>query len=268
MKELIYLVYVKLFARVKFVRFNRFIVTLGLKGLGISNYENRRVSGEKNLIFWLQNHSLLDVVFDVGANEGIYANICLENGSKNIFCFEPVKNTFERLSIRFEDNAVVSCHNIGFSDKQSKMKIFDKMISGTSHASLYSEAIGEEINLFMSEIELNTIDNFCTLYNIGHINLLKIDTEGHEFSVLTGAQGMLSKQAIDAVHFEFNLHNIYSGKFLRDFRLLLKDFDFFRLLPNEFSPINYNRPEMEEFFFFQNIFAIRKDLSTLNCLNK
>ena len=253
MKKLIYLVYVKLFARVIFIRFNRFIVTLGLKGLGVNNYENHIISGEKNLILWLKNYSLMNIVFNVGANEGEYKKICLENGSKNIYSFEPIKSTFDRLALRFKNNTLVSCQNIGLSDRQSRMKIFDKTSHGTVYASLYPEALGKDTDLVMSEIELDTIDNFCVQNNIDHISLLKIDTEGHESYILTGAKKMLSKHAIDTIHFEFNTHNIYAGKFL-------KDFDFYRLLPNEFLPIKYDRPEMEEFFFFQNILALRKDL--------
>ncbi len=43
-------IYRKLFAQNYFYRFNKFLFTLSIKGMGIYNYENMTVSGEKNFI--------------------------------------------------------------------------------------------------------------------------------------------------------------------------------------------------------------------------
>ena len=64
-------------------------------------------------------------------------------------------------------------------------------------------------------------DDYCAELGIAGIDFMKIDTEGHELHVLEGARGLLSKQAIGAIQFEYGGCNI-------DSRVLLRDlFDFF-----------------------------------------
>jgi hypothetical protein len=53
--------------------------------------------------------------------------------------------------------------------------------------------------------------------DITQVDLLKIDTEGHEFDVLLGASGMVRTGAIAAVQFEF-------GETLLGTRYHFKDF--------------------------------------------
>ena len=38
----------------------------------------------------------------------------------------------------------------------------------------------------MHEVDVTTLDAFIIEYNIEHVDLLKIDTEGFEFSVMSG----------------------------------------------------------------------------------
>ena len=68
-------------------------------------------------------------------------------------------------------------------------------------------------------VPTTTLDRFAAVNEIGHIDVLKIDVEGHELDVLHGATEMLSSGRIDVVQFEFggcnldtrtNLHEFYS----------------------------------------------------------
>ncbi|MBN2807637.1 MAG: FkbM family methyltransferase [Prolixibacteraceae bacterium] len=263
MKELIYSTYVSLLAKPQFKRFNRFIVTLGLKGLGFDNYENRKRSGEEHFLQWYAKNRLSERVFDVGANEGDYARICLDKGLKTIFCFEPVKNTFTRLEQRFVNHKDVHCFDFGFSDSSGITTIYDKHGTGSSHATLYPETIANREDLIPSTINLETIDHYCKSNQIDRIGLLKIDTEGHELAVLKGAAKMLEQQKIDVIHFEMNRHNICAGNFMKDYLSLLSHYRLYRLLPHAFLPIEYDRAEMDEFFFFQNVIALRRDIFSL-----
>jgi hypothetical protein len=49
-----------------------------------------------------------------------------------------------------------------------------------------------------------TLDQFCEQENVPHIDVLKIDTEGHDLSVLQGAVGTLKSRGVSFVHIEFN----------------------------------------------------------------
>lgn len=51
-------------------------------------------------------------------------------------------------------------------------------------------------------IVIDTIDSFCRAKHISTIDILKIDTEGHELPVLAGAKQMLSSSKISIVKAE------------------------------------------------------------------
>ena len=54
-------------------------------------------------------------------------------------------------------------------------------------------------------IEIDTVNAFCSARSIAKIDYMKIDSEGHETSVLRGAQGMLGKGAIGVIKAEVAL---------------------------------------------------------------
>lgn len=48
-------------------------------------------------------------------------------------------------------------------------------------------------------VQLDTVDHFYGAQNINHIQILKIDTEGHEINVLKGARHFLQDGKIDFI---------------------------------------------------------------------
>ena len=90
-----------IFARSMFYKFNKLLFNLSIKGLGILNFENNRVSGEEHLIKKILP-KLLDrdhpVIFDVGANMGNFTNLILQRfPNAQIHAFEPHPNNYSRL---------------------------------------------------------------------------------------------------------------------------------------------------------------------------
>ena len=58
---------------------------------------------------------------------------------------------------------------------------------------------------------------------IDDIDFIKIDVEGHELAVLQGAVNMINQNRIKVIQFEFNVANILSRVFLKDFYDLLEN---------------------------------------------
>ena len=54
----------------------------------------------------------------------------------------------------------------------------------------------------VDKVKTNTLDKFCEKNLIDKIDVLKIDTQGHEAEVLNGAIQMLTKQRIKVVELE------------------------------------------------------------------
>ena len=103
-----------------------------------------------------------------------------------------------------------------------------------------------------------TLDGFCAEHDIQEIGYLKIDVEGHELSVLRGAQGMLSKKRVRFVQFEFGEANIDSRTFMRDFfELLGADFEFYRIVSDGLYKVSTYHSNLEVFATI-NYLAVRK----------
>jgi FkbM family methyltransferase len=260
--RLIYKLHQQYFVGVTFYRVNNLLFELGMRGLGIGNFENDRVSGEEHLF-----HKLLAgpddlLVIDVGANEGDYSSTLLECcPNAKVYAIEPHPQTFKLLEAKAARNNF-KAFNMGFSDIAGTMQLFDRVAEGggTQHASLYRGVIEDlhKVEAESVEVQICTLDSFVVSQGISHINLLKIDTEGNELKVLLGATQILARNLVDIIQIEFNEMNTISRVFFKDFFELLKGYDCYRLLPDGLLPIPQYRPSSCELFAFQNILFVRK----------
>lgn len=129
------------------------------------------------------------VAFDVGANVGQTSTLIADLWpSSNIHAFEPVDKTFNILKKNIARCAKVKPWKIACSDRVGDAEIYlDKTYSEIS--SLENSTLkGGRVC-----IKLSTIDLFCE-ENCVYPDLIKIDTEGHEMSVLSGAKMLLSRR--------------------------------------------------------------------------
>lgn len=257
--------YAFVFAQRILVPFHRLLFHVALRGLGVFNSINFRISGERYLIHkWLSKMLAAieqPVFFDVGANEGNFSmelNAAFPHSC--IYAFEPHPATRERAKERLGSAATV--FHCGLGDECKTMTLYDVAgEAGTSHASLYADVvIGARKGVSSVEVQVRTLDEVAAAEGVERIDFLKIDTEGNEYPVLLGARRLLEQKAIGIIHFEFNEMNIVSGYFLRDFQKLLDGYRLYRLLPHGLLELN-DMPVLTELYGFQNIIAIRKDLS-------
>jgi FkbM family methyltransferase len=232
--------------------------------MGILNYGNYYLSGEKFLIHTILKKYIEQrqpVFFDIGANIGDYSiELGLEFPDASIYAFEPNPISYRILQSKVK-NLNLKFYNIGFGSSESNLDFYtDKNDLGSSHGSFYKEVltdIHKYKDLLSLRIKSTKLDTFCVDNDISYIDFLKIDTEGNEFDILLGARKLILEDRIKLIQFEFNEMNVISRVFLRDYFLLLNNFDFFRLHTNKLIPL----PEYDtsqEIFKFQNILAINK----------
>jgi FkbM family methyltransferase len=249
-----------LFSRRSFYRLNRALHHASLRGLGVLNYKNVVVSGERRFMEQCLRSSEMATVVDVGANVGNYSSEVLQ-ARKNIrvFAFEPHPETFKRLTARLSSTSNFVATNAACGAAPGKFLLYDHQgDAGTSHASLLPEVIerihGDQSN--QHEVDVIALDHFAADHGISRIDLLKIDTEGTELEVLKGAHNLLREGRIKAIQFEFNEMNIVSRVFLKDFYELIPNYRFYRLLRHGLGPLDPYSPLACEVFAFQNIVAL------------
>lgn len=240
----------------------------GLIQMGTSTGTYLSINSElffiKNILAKYINNILHPVLFDVGANVGSYTAELKENMTNaTIYSFEPVKETFDKLVKSAA--TIANLYNIGFGNLAGKGILYNNLNTvfteiATTHKDILTEVFKKPNEIVAIEFDIDTIDNFCALNNIKEIDFLKIDVEGNELAVLQGAANMLANNCIKIIQFEFNMHNIYARVFLRDFYLILNNYNFYRL--NTDSVLSLGRyNSVNEIFTAQNIVAIHKTIN-------
>ena len=254
--------YCSVFARPTFYALNRSLFSLALHGLGLLNSADLYVSGESAFLKRFLSRRPAPVVLDVGANRGAYSIFVKRLAPRAaIYAFEPHPDSFALLA-QHAEVAGFTALNVACSDMEGDALLYDlaKAGQGTSHATLNSATLGSLYGLHTHSVNVDviTLDAFMQDRGIERADLLKIDTEGHDYRVLCGAEHALQEGRIDAIQFEFNEMNVIERVFLRDFRLLLAGYELYRILPSGLLPMNHMGVTESEVFGFQNIVALRK----------
>jgi FkbM family methyltransferase len=91
-------------------------------------------------------------------------------------------------------------------------------------------------------VEVARLDEWCLQNGVGHIDLLKVDTEGHDLHVLEGASSLFRSESIDACVFEYGSGWISSRRYLADAHAFLSSVDYrlFKLFNGFLAPFHYD----------------------------
>lgn len=270
MKNELIQLYRWIFARPQFYDFNLHLYKVVLRSLGVLNAEGPNITGEAWLEAYLFSQFEIKTIVDVGANTDVFGISTFSDAQ--IFACEPHPRTFRLLKKALTKNQHTNVIplNLGLSNTSRKTKLWDfaddavgKTAQPTSTLSSLNKEIIEELHGQKAQafpIELTTLDSLAKKYKLSEIDILKIDTEGHELQVLQGAKKLLASNKIHIILFEFNEMNVYTGTFLHHFRQVLPNFQFYRLLPHGLIPLDTYRPLEQEIFGFQNIVCVHQDV--------
>lgn len=190
-----------------------------LNRIGIEAHRyNPSASKSARLIAALRTYKI-DLVFDVGANDGQFAREIRAGGySGQIVSVEPMTSAHERLSDLSQGDSAWHVHpRCAVGDKTG---VIELNIAGNSVSSSvlpmlasHSNAAPESAYRGKETVPLTTLDLILPKY-LGQSNapLLKIDTQGYEWQVLLGAKEMIPK--VRGVLMEVSLIPLYEGQHL------------------------------------------------------
>lgn len=193
---------------------------LGYKAIGIEHFEI--LKRKENVLFdIMQNFSFVDkekspyqflvglsdsneyTCFDIGANIGQTAKkikSAIENSI--VYCFEPIKSTFDELVVNTGSLENVKTFNFAMGTINEEKLIYHQENSewNSFNNSLNNEA--KKRGAQSETVKVTSVDSFIETNNIEKIHLLKSDTEGFELEVIKGASKSLSNKGIDAIYIE------------------------------------------------------------------
>jgi len=159
------------------------------------------------------------VIFDVGANVGATARRYRALYPRaTIHCFEPYPPSFAQLSAALAGDGLVSLHPTALSSAAGRA-VLNVNRSAETNSLLPSDRRaaqywGEGLLETQSEVEvpLQTLDGFCAESSIARIDVLKIDVQGAEYSVLEGADTLLAAARIGVIYMEVIIAPTYVGQ--------------------------------------------------------
>lgn len=205
----------------------------------------------------------INCVLDVGANEGQFRNFlrrrCGYRG--RIISFEPTSSTFAVLKNRTSSDPNWRAINWALSSRsgQAEFNVMDDTVFNSflepNNTGVESTFIQKHNKVVRKEIvEVRRLDDILAEVAPPSADLhlyLKLDTQGHDFEVLKGAEKSL--RSIEALQSEMSVNPMYNG--MIGFTEALSKLDEYGFFPSGFFPVCHDvRQRLIEF----DCIAVRK----------
>ena len=196
---------------------------------------------KKILKFIKKNKINLKYFLDIGAYMGTYSDLILKNFENcKILMFEPQKNIFKKIKIKYEHKKNIKIYNCAISDKSTFKDIYINKHDLTSSLSTLDVennkylqlkaklfgTTGPGMILKKTKIKTKKLSEIIKSQKVKKIDLVKIDTEGHEFEVLKGmGQNIKNIKYIllefhnDEIYLSYNPRKIHNHLVKNDFAL-------------------------------------------------
>jgi FkbM family methyltransferase len=188
----------------------------GLRRAGLSVRRYSPATVPDALIHALLTHHEIDLVLDVGANEGQYAMALRRAGyAGRILSFEPLRDAWERCSNRASRDplwSVAPRAALGAQEGQSEIHVASNSVSSSllpmyeTHRAAAPESayVGTEV------VDVRRLDRLGReAIERASRPFLKIDVQGYEREVLEGAREVLDR--LRGIQLEISLTPLYAG---------------------------------------------------------
>lgn len=157
----------------------------------------RFFENEPETIRWLDGLPAGDVLWDIGANIGIYALYAARVRKLRVLAFEPSAATYAALVRNVEINDLDDCldtYCLAF-DERSRLAHLNMANSGEGHS---MHAFGNAVTVqgaidvaFRQSVPGFSVDEFCRIYAPPRPEHIKLDVDSIEESILRGARETL-----------------------------------------------------------------------------
>lgn len=223
--------------------------------------------------YWLlekllgRQHATTPILMDIGANQGDWtARACgILNRLRQpgqVYAFEPTASTYAHLTNRFAAEDRVRLNKIALSEWNGEADFYVVgELAGTNSLHSVHGAVAERV-------QTQRVDDFLALTGLEEVLFVKCDTEGHDLSVIRGAENSLRQGLIEVWQFEYNHRWVANHSLLKDV------FDFIEDKPYRLGKLYsggieiYDRwhPELERYFEANYVLVCKRSSIDKLCL--
>ena len=235
----------------------KLLIKYGLRKCGLDLRKFRPDSSPASQIISAINKFKIDLIIDVGANEGQFGCDLRNWGYKgNIVSFEPLSIAYKKLINISSKDSTWKVHSrcaLGSYIGDIKINIAGNLASSSILPMLKSHVSAAPNSAYMGTeiVPITTLDEVIGAYTKGFQNiLLKVDTQGFEWEVLNGATK--TQPHLRGILIELSLVELYKGQHLWNElmdRLKGNGFTLWSLQSGFVDPINGQTLQVDGLFF-------------------
>lgn len=177
-----------------------------------------------------------DIFFDIGANVGYFSCLALSNNVTKVVSFDPDPLNTQIIEFNFNlnkfDNSKYLIFNLALGENNTKSIFYRGNTANTGISGLvknYEDAYESQFEVIVNSLDSLIIDGLISP------TVLKIDTEGYELNILSGAKNLLKNKPPRIIVFEANSKEQYQN--IKEF-LVNYGYDNFRELKDQHG-LNY-----------------------------
>jgi FkbM family methyltransferase len=197
--------------------FKKFLASFGVGIHRVPTPEELKDTKNREVL-WLRKLGIKTVI-DIGANTGQFAASMNEIfPDARLYSFEPQKDCYEELLIKFKDVSCFHAFNIALGNEAGELEFYRNDYSQSSSllpmAELHKTSYPFTKNSMLDKVEVTLLDNIFQQLEIETPFLIKVDVQGFEDKVIEGGKKTFSQAKVVIIEMSFEV--LYEGQKLFD----------------------------------------------------